>query len=138
MECSAFELNAENILKTLHLTNSWRENSGGIVTFYRALMDAADRRGHSMTLVVPGAEDKLESVGKHGLVYSVRSRPAPLNGAAYRIILPGAYLGRRSRLRQIVDAEQPDLLEVCDKYTLNYFAGMLRAGRWEMCAAAGW
>jgi hypothetical protein len=48
------------LLKTLHFTNAWHETSGGIATFYRALMDAANRRGHRMRLVVPGSNDRLE------------------------------------------------------------------------------
>ena len=114
-------------MKTLHLTNSWHATSGGIGTFYRALMDAANRRGHEMRLVVPGTEDRIESVGAHVRVYHLASPAAPLN-REYRMITPGKYLRRGSRLRQILDEERPDLVEVCDKYTLNYFAGMLRTG----------
>lgn len=114
-------------MKTMHLTNSWHASSGGIATFYRSLMEAANRRGHSMILVVPGQEDREENVGARGRVYQVRSRAAPLN-RDYRMISPRAYLAQGSRLRQILQAEQPDLVEVCDKYTLNYFAGMLRTG----------
>jgi alpha-1,6-mannosyltransferase len=114
-------------VKTLHLTNSWHPTSGGIATFYRSLMDAANRRSHSMVLIIPGESDEVESVGACGRIYRVRSGPAPTN-CDYRLMRPFSYLGRGTRLRQIVDAEHPDLVEVCDKYTLNYFAGMLRVG----------
>jgi alpha-1,6-mannosyltransferase len=114
-------------VKSLHLTNSWHANSGGIATFYRSLMDASNQRGHSMVLVVPGEKDESEDVGSCGRIYRVRSGLAPLN-REYRMIDPLTYLGRGSRLRQILRAERPDLVEVCDKYTLNYFAGMLRVG----------
>ena len=50
-------------LKTLHLTNAWHETSGGIATFYRALLRAANGRGHFMTLVVPGQSAQVEKVG---------------------------------------------------------------------------
>jgi alpha-1,6-mannosyltransferase len=114
-------------LKTLHLTNSWHATSGGIATFYRALMVAANQRGHEMRLVVPGSDDRVEGIGAHGKIYHVASPQAPLN-REYRMILPGKYLRPGSRLRQILNEEQPDLVEVCDKYTLNYFGGMLRTG----------
>ena len=114
-------------MKSLHLTNSWHANSGGIATFYRSLMEAAERRGHSMVLVIPGEEDEIENVGTCGRIYRIPSKPAPVN-RDYRLIRPFSYLGRGTRLRQILQAEHPDLVEVCDKYTLNYFAGMLRAG----------
>jgi alpha-1,6-mannosyltransferase len=113
-------------VKSLHLTNSWHANSGGIATFYKSLMEAANRRGHSMILVIPGEKDEIENVGACGRIYRVPSITAPVN-RAYRLIRPFSYLGRGTRLRQIVQAEQPDLVEVCDKYTLNYFAGMLRS-----------
>src|SRR5262249_50269546 len=80
-----------------------------------------------MTLVVPGEEDSVKSIGDHGKIYQVKSGLAPLNHD-YRMIWPQAYLRRGSKLRQILEVEQPNLMEVCDKYTLNYFAGMLRAG----------
>jgi len=112
-------------VKSLHLTNSWHANSGGIATFYRSLMEAANRRGHSMVLVIPGEKDEVEDVGACGRIYRVSSAPAPVN-RDYRLIRPFSYLRRGTRLRQILQAERPDLVEICDKYTLNYFAGMLR------------
>ncbi len=114
-------------MKSLHLTNSWHANSGGIATFYRSLMEAANRRGHSMVLVIPGKRDATEDVGACGRIYQVSSGPAPMNHD-YRLIRPFSYLGRGTRLRQILQTERPDLVEVCDKYSLNYFAGMLRVG----------
>jgi alpha-1,6-mannosyltransferase len=114
-------------VKSLHLTNSWHANSGGIATFYRSLMEAANRRGHSMVLVIPGEKDEEEDVGACGRIYRVLSSPAPTN-RDYRLIRPFSYLWRGTRLRQILKTESPDLVEVCDKYTLNYFGGMLRAG----------
>jgi alpha-1,6-mannosyltransferase len=113
-------------MKTLHLTNAWHSNSGGIATFYRALMEAATRRQHEIRMVVPGAKDGVEHSGSHR-IYSIASRTAPLN-ADYRMMFPHSYLRGGSRLRQILNEERPDLVEVCDKYTLNYFGGMLRTG----------
>jgi alpha-1,6-mannosyltransferase len=114
-------------MKTLHLTNSWHANSGGIATFYRSLLEIANRRGHSMILVIPGEREEVENAGTCGRVYHVSSAKAPFN-REYRLIRPKSYLAREARLRQILQAEQPDLVEICDKYTLNYFAGMLRSG----------
>lgn len=114
-------------MKTLHLTNSWHATSGGIATFYRALMTAANERGHEMCLVVPGTTDKVEPVGAYGRIYSIASPTSPVN-SEYRMILANQYLGRGSSLRQILKEERPDLVEICDKYTLNYFGGMLRVG----------
>jgi alpha-1,6-mannosyltransferase len=114
-------------LKTLHLTNAWCSISGGIATFYRALFDAANQRGHEMRLVVPGDADCTEERGDRGRIYYVKAPRAPFNGG-YRLILPHRYLLPGSRVQRIVADEAPDVVEVCDKYTLNWLAGLLRVG----------
>lgn len=112
-------------MKTAHLTNAWCSTSGGIATFYRALMAEANRRGHEMRLVVPGEADGVEECGPHARIYYVRAPHAPFNGG-YRLILPHRYLVPGSRIQRILAEEAPDLVEVCDKYTLNWLAGLLR------------
>jgi alpha-1,6-mannosyltransferase len=112
-------------LKTLHLTNSWHETSGGIATFYRALMQEANRRGHSVRLVVPEKRDWVEEVGALGRIYYIKAPPAFLN-SRYRTIYPMQFLSASSRLQRILTSERPDLVEICDKYTLNYLAALLR------------
>jgi len=114
-------------LKTLHLTNSWHETSGGIATFYRALMDAANRRGHSIRLVVPGEDDRVEETGEFGRIYHVKAPRARFN-SQYRMIYPRQFLPAGSSLQRILAAERPDLVEICDKYTLNYLGALLRRG----------
>jgi len=113
--------------KTLHLTNSWHGTSGGIATFYRSLMEAANRRGHNIRLVVPGEEDRVEELGEFAKIYYVKARRAPLN-THYRIIYPNQFLPAGSVLQRILISERPDLVEICDKYTLNYFGAVLRRG----------
>jgi alpha-1,6-mannosyltransferase len=115
-------------LKTLHLTNSWHETSGGIATFYRALMEEANRRGHEIRLVVPADCDRLEEVGAFGRIYHVKAPPALLS-PAYRMIYPAQFLRAEGRLQQILLAERPELVEICDKYTLNYLGALLRIRR---------
>jgi len=90
-------------------------------------MDGARQRQHQIRLVVPGSENGMEDVGPHARIYTIAASPAPLN-SDYRMMKTGPYLRRGARLRQILNEEQPDLVEVCDKYTMNYFAGMLRSG----------
>lgn len=112
-------------MRTLHFTNAWHETSGGIATFYRALMDEANRRGHSMRLVVPGSDDRIEDAGAHGRIYYIRAPKAPMN-SGYRMLYPSQFLLPSSKLQKILAEEKPDLIEVCDKYTLHYLAGLLR------------
>lgn len=113
--------------KTLHLTNAWHPASGGIATFYKELLAAAEREGRLMRLVVPATESRVEAHGKHGLIYHVRAPRAPFN-PAYRILYPHRFLAPGGELHRILKAEQPHVVEVCDKYTLPYLAGLLRIG----------
>jgi alpha-1,6-mannosyltransferase len=112
-------------IKTLHLTNAWHESSGGIATFYRALLQAANRQRSHVRLVVPGPADGIENVGEFGRIYHLAAPKAPLN-PAYRMIYPTRFLLSGSTIQHILQAEQPDLVEICDKYCLNYLGALLR------------
>ena len=114
-------------LKTLHLTNAWHSTSGGISTFYRALIDAAERHGHPLRMVIPGEEDRTDD-GQHVRIHYVKAPHAPLN-PAYRMIMPQSFLKPNSRIARILRDERPDVVEICDKYTLPYLGGLLRE-RW--------
>jgi glycosyltransferase involved in cell wall biosynthesis len=117
-------------IKTLHITNSYHPASGGIRTFYNALLDAANRHRRFVRLVVPGAETSIEEVGEFGRIYYVAAPRVPVLDSRYRWLLPHTYAWRYdSPLRRILAAERPDLVEVCDKFWLLYLSGVLRR-RW--------
>jgi glycosyltransferase involved in cell wall biosynthesis len=114
-------------IKTLHITNSYHPASGGIRTFYNALLDAANRHRRFVRIVVPGAETSVEEVGEFGRIYYVAAPRVPVLDSRYRWMLPHAYAWRYdSPLRRILAAECPDLVEVCDKFWLLYLSGVLR------------
>lgn len=115
-------------MKTLHLTNAWHSSSGGIGTFYKALLDAAEQEGHAMRLVVPGDCTRVETTGRFGRIYHIEAPRAPLN-RNYRMIYPHRFLFPRTALQRILNHEQPDLVEVSEKYTMPYLAGLLRTRR---------
>ena len=117
-------------MKTLHLTNSYHATSGGIRTFYQALLTAAPRHGHYIRLVVPGAKDGIEDVNAFARIYYVRAMTSPIIDRRYRLILPHQFLvPAMGSIQTILKSERPDLIEVCDKYSLSYLAGMLRITR---------
>ena len=105
-------------MKTLHLTNCWHPESGGISTFYRELLRQAENERRQIRLVVPGEADGVERHGKYGLIYRVHGRPSKLS-PGYRMIMPASYLLPGGRVRKILAAERPEIVECCDKYTLN-------------------
>jgi alpha-1,6-mannosyltransferase len=113
--------------KTLHLTNAFHATSGGIAAFYRALLAEAVRQERQLTLVVPAAAARLENVSPTCHIYYLAAPPAPFFDRRYRLLLPQTYLPGGA-LRRILQTEQPDVLEVCDKYALNWLAGLLRRG----------
>jgi alpha-1,6-mannosyltransferase len=113
-------------MKSVHLTSAWHPQSGGVRTFYLAMLEAAEALGHEMRLIVPGGRDAVEQVGKYGRIYQVRA-PRALIAGPYRVLLPWAYLPG-GRIHRILRQEQPDLIEVCDKLTLPYLGGLLRVG----------
>ncbi len=117
-------------LKTLHLTNAWHPTSGGVRAVYRTMLAAANRLERPMRLVVPGPLHAVEEVGRFGRVYYVRAPHAFAVDSRYRLIMPTRYLlPWVTGLRQILELEQPDIVEICDKYSLPYVAGLLRK-RW--------
>lgn len=117
-------------IKTLHITNSYHPASGGIRTFYHALLDGANRHRRPVRLVVPGPETRVEEVGEFGRVYHIAAPRVPILDSRYRWMLPHTYAWPYdSPIRRIMAAERPDLVEVCDKFCLLYLSGVLRR-RW--------
>jgi alpha-1,6-mannosyltransferase len=117
-------------VSTLHLTNAYHEHSGGIRTMYHALLEYAEAHGRRMTLVVPGQENREERRGHFTRIVHVRAPRSPVADGRYRMLLPQRFLPPgRGPLWQLLDLERPDIVEVCDKYSLCYFAGLIRRRR---------
>jgi alpha-1,6-mannosyltransferase len=91
------------------------------------LIEEANRQGQQIRLVVPGERDCVEDAGPFGRIYRLEAPRALLNGQ-YRMIYPNQFLWAGSKLQKILTAERPDLVEICDKYTLNYLGALLRRG----------
>jgi glycosyltransferase involved in cell wall biosynthesis len=117
-------------IKTLHITNPYHPTSGGIRTFYNALLNAANHHRRPVRLVVPSAKTSVQEVGDFGRIYHIASPRAPVIDSRYRWMLPHTYAWPYdSSLRRILATERPDLIEVCDKFWLLYLSGVLRR-RW--------
>jgi glycosyltransferase involved in cell wall biosynthesis len=115
--------------KTLHITNSFHPTSGGIRTFYNALLRAANVHRRFVRVVVPGAQSTIEEVGEFGRIYTVAAPRSPFFDSRYRMMLPHMYAWPgETCLRKIFAAECPDLVEVCDKFWFAYLPSVLRRG----------
>ncbi len=120
---------ANKKLKSVHITNYYHKNSGGISTAYDRLLEAANRHQRFVRLIVPGETDAQEEIGEFGRIYYVKAKPAPVFDKRYRLLLPFDYLPGDSPVRKILEAELPDIIEIGEKYTLSLLAGVLRKGR---------
>ena len=118
----------DKILKSVHITNYYHKNSGGISVAYDRLLEAANRHQRPVRLIVPGAEDAQEEVGQYGRIYYVKANPAPAFDKRYRLLLPFHYLKDETPIRKILEAEMPDIIEIGEKYTLSLLAGVIRKG----------
>lgn len=113
---------------TLHLTNAYHPTSGGIRTFYHALLASASSLGRTMHLVVPAEADRTERIDGWTTIHHVRAARSPWFDRRYRLLRPDHYWSRRSPVGRILAAVRPDVVEVCDKYTLSQLGRLARAG----------
>ena len=118
-------------IKSVHITNYYHKNSGGISTSYNALLAAANRHKRFMTLIVPGETEEVEIVNDYAKIYYVPAKYSPVFDKRYRIIMPWQYMPNDSIIRKILLEEKPDLIEVTDKYTLSMLGAMIRIGKFK-------
>lgn len=116
-------------MNSVHLTNAYHPASGGIRTVYLALLQAANRERRRVSLIVPAPEHRTEQVGAFGRIHYVKGPRAFAFDRRYRLISPTRYLAPGlDRVSAILRDEQPDLIEICDKLSLFYIAGLVRKG----------
>ncbi len=120
---------ADKKLKSVHITNYYHKSSGGISTAYDRLLEAANRHRRYVRLIVPGAENVQEEVGEYGRIYYVKANFSPLFDKRYRLMMPWkTYIFDKSPIRQILREEQPDIIEIGEKYTLSLLGGLIHKG----------
>ena len=118
-------------MKTVHITNYYHKNSGGISTSYNNLLAAAARHRRHVRLIVPGETESVEDVNEFARIYYVPAKYSPLFDKRYRIMMPWQYMVNGSIIRKILLAEKPDLIEVTDKYTLSLLGVMIRTNNFK-------
>jgi glycosyltransferase involved in cell wall biosynthesis len=118
-------------MKSVHITNYYHKNSGGISTSYNNLLAAAGRHRRHVRLIVPGETESIEEVNEFAKIYYVPAKYSPLFDKRYRIIMPWQYMVKDSIIRNILLEENPDLIEVTDKYTLSLMGVMIRTNSFK-------
>jgi glycosyltransferase involved in cell wall biosynthesis len=81
-----------------------------------------------MHLVVPAEADRTERLDGWTTIHHVRAARSPWFDRRYRLLRPDHYWSRRSPVGRILATVRPDLIEVCDKYTLSQVGRLARAG----------
>lgn len=117
---------SEGKIKSVHITNYYHKNSGGISTSYNNLMAAAERHRRYVRLIVPGETEAVEDVNEFARIYYVPAKQSPVFDKRYRVMMPWQYMVADSIIRKILLAEMPDMVEITDKYTLSIFGPMVR------------
>ncbi len=120
-----------NPIKSVHLTNYYHKNSGGISTSYNNLLAAAQRHQRYISLIVPGEKEEIEIVNDFAKIYYIPAKQSPIFDKRYRMIMPWQYMLNDSLIRQIMLAEKPDMVEVTDKYTISMMGAMIRLNKFK-------
>lgn len=116
-------------IKSVHITNYYHKDSGGISTAYNQILEGANRHRRYVRLIVPGERTQTEEVGEFGRIYYVKAGYSPVFDKRYRILWPWrTYIFDQSPIKKILRDEKPDLIEIGEKYTLSLMAGLLRKG----------
>ena len=118
-------------IKSVHITNYYHKDSGGISTSFNNLMAAAARHRRFVRLIVPGETEAVEEVNEFAKIYYVPARQSPILDKRYRVMMPWQYMANDSIIRRILLAEMPDMIEVTDKYTLSMLGAMIRMGKFK-------
>jgi alpha-1,6-mannosyltransferase len=105
-------------MRIVRLANFVAPHSGGLRTCMAELGAGYLAAGHEPVLVIPGEHDGDERCAQ-GRVITLRAPRLPLTGG-YRV------LWRRRRLARLLDALQPDALEVSDRTTLRWTGAWAR------------
>ncbi|HEX9961356.1 MAG TPA: glycosyltransferase, partial [Pyrinomonadaceae bacterium] len=121
----------QKLLKSVHLTNYYHKNSGGISTSFNNLLAAAERHRRLVRLIVPGETEAVEDVNDYAKIYYVPAKYSPVFDKRYRLIMPWQYMPGDSLIRKILLDEKPDLIEVTDKYTISMLGAMIRLGKFR-------
>jgi glycosyltransferase involved in cell wall biosynthesis len=115
--------------KSVHITNYYHKNSGGISNSYNRLLEAANRHQRFVRLIVPGEREEVEEIGEYGRIYYVEAKPFPFFDQRYRVMQAwNTYLKTGMPIRRILEAEMPNMIEIAEKYSLSLLAGIIRMG----------
>src|SRR5437660_10187447 len=96
------------LVRSVHITNCYHKESGGISTSYNNLLVAAEKRQRHLSLIVPGESESVEILGDYTKIYYVPAKRSPVFDRRYRVMMPWQYMATDSIIRKILLTEKPD------------------------------
>src|SRR5688500_4432174 len=104
--CFQPDLRFTMTIKSVHITNYYHRNSGGISTAYNKLLEGANRRKRYVRLVVTVEVSSVEEVGVFGRIYYVKAAVSPFFDKRYRVMWPGkTFIFDKSPIKAILRDE---------------------------------
>lgn len=91
-------------MKIVDVCAFYSERGGGVRTYVERKLAAGPRLGHEIVIVAPGREARTVAYGEGARIVYLPAPRFPLDGN-YR------YFNDRALLHEVLDAEQPDLVE---------------------------
>lgn len=91
-------------MKIADVSALYSPQGGGIRTYTRRKLAAAERLGHDITVIVPGADASIETVGPHARLINIPSPRFPLDRNYF-------YFESDSIIHAALDAAAPDFVE---------------------------
>ncbi|KAB7647622.1 glycosyltransferase [Polymorphobacter fuscus] len=91
-------------MRIVDISALYSPSGGGIRTYTRLKLAAAERLGHDLTVVVPGAEDSVEQVSDAARLVSIASPRFPLDRNYF-------YFENDAIIHDALDRYQPDFIE---------------------------
>ncbi|MBC7504125.1 MAG: glycosyltransferase [Sandarakinorhabdus sp.] len=91
-------------MRIVDISALYSPGGGGIRTYTRLKLAAADRLGHDLTVVVPGADDSLEVISPNARLVNIPSPRFPLDRNYF-------YFENDAVIHAALDKYQPDFIE---------------------------
>jgi len=105
-------------MKLVDVNEFYAEQGGGVRTYVNQKLEAGAALGHQVVVIAPGPQDRKEArAGGH--VIWVRSRPMPLDPRYYLLL-------RERAVHEVIEREQPDVIEGSSAWTGGLYAGRYR------------
>jgi alpha-1,6-mannosyltransferase len=102
-------------LKIADISEFYSPKSGGVRTYVEEKFRAAERNGHSLTVIAPGPEDRMERRGAGQLIW-VKSPQLPFD-ANYHMFI------KKEPVWRILDRLKPDIVEGSSPWRGGWIAG---------------